>query len=51
MRFKYFGDYEDAVLKDNNFLFHSFLSPYLNNGLITPKEILDSILSKIKIFQ
>ena len=45
-KFKFFGDYEDAVIKENNFLFHSFLSPYLNNGLITPKEILDIILSQ-----
>ena len=45
-RFKFFGDYEDAALKDDNFLFHSFLSPYLNNGLITPKEVLDIVLSK-----
>ena len=45
-KFKFFGDYEDAVIKDNIFLFHSLLSPYLNNGLITPKEILDIILSK-----
>ena len=45
-KFQYFGDYEDAVIKENNFLFHSLLSPYLNNGLITPKEILEIILSK-----
>ena len=45
-RFKYFGNYEDAVLKNNVYLFHSFLSPYLNNGLITPQEIIDMIFSK-----
>ena len=39
-----FGDYEDAVDKDNNVLFHSVLSPMINIGLITP----DQILSKIK---
>ena len=48
-RFEFFGDYEDAVVKNNNFLFHSFLSPYLNNGLITPREVLDIILSKKNI--
>ena len=45
-KLKFFGDYEDAVIKKNVFLFHSLLSPYLNNGLITPKEILDIVLSK-----
>jgi deoxyribodipyrimidine photolyase-related protein len=44
-RLKFFGDFEDAVLKEDIFLFHSFLSPYLNNGLITPKEILEIIFS------
>ena len=40
-----FGDYEDAVKKNDPFLFHSILSPYLNIGLITPKEILKKILN------
>ena len=44
-KFKFFGDYEDASIKNNTFLFHSLLSPYLNNGLITPREILDVVLS------
>ena len=38
-----FGDYEDAVSKKSNTLFHSALSPLLNIGLITPKEILEKI--------
>tara|TARA_B100002051_G_scaffold275774_1_gene320926 strand:- start:532 stop:2040 length:1509 start_codon:yes stop_codon:yes gene_type:complete len=48
--FKYklidFGDYEDAIIRDNNFLFHSALSTILNLGLITPYEL----LSKLKSF-
>ena len=44
-----FGDYEDAVKKNSPFLFHSILSPYLNVGLITPKEILKKILDAGKI--
>jgi len=40
-----FGDYEDAVRKNDPFLFHSILSPYLNIGLITPKEIIEKILN------
>jgi deoxyribodipyrimidine photolyase-related protein len=39
-----FGDYEDAVNKKDNILFHSTLSPYLNLGLITPKIIIEKIL-------
>jgi deoxyribodipyrimidine photolyase-related protein len=39
-----FGDYEDAVKKNSPFLLHSVLSPYLNVGLITPKEIIKKIL-------
>ena len=39
-----FGDYEDAVKKNSPFLLHSVLSPYLNVGLITPKEIVKKIL-------
>ena len=45
-RLIFFGDYEDAVIKENFFLFHSFLSPYLNNGLTTPQEIIDILSSK-----
>ncbi len=39
-----FGDYEDAVKKNVPFLLHSVLSPYLNVGLIIPKEIIKKIL-------
>jgi deoxyribodipyrimidine photolyase-related protein len=34
-----FGDYQDAMLSDNRFLYHSFLSPYLNAGLLDPQEV------------
>ena len=43
-----FGDYEDAVDQNNNILFHSALSPYLNLGLITPEIILERILDSHK---
>ncbi len=38
-----FGDYEDAVSKKSNILFHSALSPLINIGLITPLEIIEKI--------
>ena len=40
-----FGPYEDAVMKDNWALHHSLLSPYLNNGLLSPKEVVDAVLA------
>ncbi|MDC0060096.1 cryptochrome/photolyase family protein [Pelagibacteraceae bacterium] len=43
-----FGDYEDAVKQNSPFLLHSVLSPYLNVGLITPKEIIKKILNTSK---
>ena len=43
-----FGDYEDAVNQNNNILFHSALSPYLNLGIITPEIILERILTSHK---
>ena len=50
-RFKYFGDYEDAILINESYLFHSILTPALNIGLITPKEILQSTLDYSKEFK
>jgi len=49
-RLKLFGDFEDAISKEGNFLFHSVLSPLLNSGLLTPKEVIDRTLiySKMK---
>ncbi|MFC4255520.1 cryptochrome/photolyase family protein [Altererythrobacter xixiisoli] len=34
-----FGDYEDAMLTGERFLWHSILSPYINSGLIDPIEL------------
>jgi deoxyribodipyrimidine photolyase-related protein len=43
-RFEEFGVYEDALVKDENFLHHSLLSPLINVGLLTPKEVLNAII-------
>ena len=40
-RFEDFGPYEDAFEPDQDFLFHSVLSPYINLGLITPAEVVE----------
>lgn len=34
-----FGDYQDAMKQDNPLLYHSIISPYLNIGLLNPREI------------
>ena len=34
-----FGDFQDAMLRGEEFLFHAILSPYLNIGLLGPLEI------------
>ena len=51
-KFNLFGDYEDAVDTNNNFLFHSALSPMINLGLLTPELIIQRVKkveTKIKI--
>jgi len=34
-----FGDYQDAMKTDEPFLYHAMLSPYLNIGLLTAREV------------
>jgi deoxyribodipyrimidine photolyase-related protein len=34
-----FGDYQDAMARGEPFLHHSVISPYLNIGLLTPREV------------
>ncbi|MBL6702624.1 MAG: cryptochrome/photolyase family protein [SAR86 cluster bacterium] len=42
--FKSFGDFQDAIDKNNSTLFHSLLSPYINSGLLDPMEcIVDAV--------
>ena len=40
--FAEFGPLEDAMTTDNWALHHSLLSPYLNNGLLHPSEVIDA---------
>ncbi|MBY6033198.1 cryptochrome/photolyase family protein [Marinobacter daepoensis] len=37
-----FGDYQDAMSDNEDWLFHSVLSPYLNTGLLDPLEVCDA---------
>lgn len=44
-----FGPYEDAVVRDESFLFHSVLSPLLNCGLLTPEYVIGETLAYAKM--
>jgi len=39
-----FGDYEDAILKNEIIINHSLISPMLNIGLLTPDQILTQLI-------
>ena len=38
-----FGDYQDAMKADADFLHHGLISPYLNCGLLTAHEVCDAV--------
>ena len=44
IKFKDFGIYEDAIVQNDTFLFHSVISPSLNMGLITPDDVLSQVI-------
>ena len=39
-----FGDYEDAMVRGENWLWHSAITPFLNTGLLTPGEVVEETL-------
>lgn len=41
-----FGDYEDSISEKHEVLFHSVLTPMLNFGLLSPRQILDAVLAQ-----
>lgn len=41
-----FGDYQDAMVTGQAFLFHSLISPYLNSGLLGPLEICEAVAAR-----
>lgn len=43
-RLTQFGPYEDAMTTRGRTLFHSVLSPLINIGLLTPKQVVDAVL-------
>ncbi len=40
-----FGAYEDAIVEGESWLWHSVLTPMLNVGLLTPRQIVDATLA------
>lgn len=43
-RFAAFGPYEDAIVQGRQYLYHSGIAPFLNNGLLTPAEVIAAAL-------
>lgn len=48
-RLIHFGDYQDALVQGQSFLFHSVLTPGLNCGLITPEYVIQTTLEYARI--
>jgi len=44
-RLELFGPYEDALTTRSETVYHSLLTPSLNLGLLTPREIIDRVLA------
>ena len=48
-RFINYGTYQDAIVEDETFLFHSVISPMLNVGLLNPLKIIDKAIENTKL--
>ncbi|MGY3437669.1 MULTISPECIES: cryptochrome/photolyase family protein [unclassified Marinovum] len=40
-----FGDYQDAMMHSNRFLYHAVLSPYINIGLLDVREVCEAAVA------
>lgn len=47
-RLEDFGAYEDAIVAEEHFLFHSGLSPLLNCGILTPNQVIEATMDFTK---
>jgi deoxyribodipyrimidine photolyase-related protein len=45
LRFNNYGPYQDAISKEQPFINHSLISSSLNNGLLSPTEVIDQTLT------
>jgi deoxyribodipyrimidine photolyase-related protein len=50
-RFQHFGVYEDAIVTKEHILHHSVLTPMLNIGLLTPRDVLNKVLQEAAIHE
>lgn len=50
-KLKHFGDYQDFIDKNNNYLFHSVLSTSINIGLLNPQDIIKYVLKNINKYK
>ena len=48
IRYREFGPYEDAIVKEEIFLNHSLLSPLINSGILSPKQIINETIKYYK---
>ena len=46
-RFEHFGEFQDAIDERAPFLYHSVISPFLNIGFITPREVIREVEKKV----
>ncbi|MCS6934010.1 MAG: cryptochrome/photolyase family protein [Chitinophagales bacterium] len=44
-RFTHYGDYQDAISAQQNYLFHAVITPMFNVGLLCPDEVLQMCLA------
>lgn len=49
VRLPEFGDYEDAIVRQESLLNHSLLTPMLNVGMLTPQQIIDRTLDHCRV--
>ena len=47
-RFEKFGTYEDAIVEGESWLWHSMLTPALNVGLLTPKQVIKAAIDQFE---
>jgi Uncharacterized protein related to deoxyribodipyrimidine photolyase len=41
-----YGSFQDAINKNNHFMFPFLLSPYLNSGLLDPLDCIEKVIKK-----
>jgi len=47
-RLSLFGDYQDAMIQGQPWMYHSVISFYLNAGLLNPREVIEASLFALK---